>query len=342
MPLHNHVNMDVDTIVLAFITGLTSGGISCMAVQGGLLASALTNQNENTPKSVPVAAFLASKLVAYTILGLLLGAVGSALSLTPSVQGWMQIAAGVFMLLTVGRMLNIHPIFRHFAIQPPKSIYKLLKGKTKDETVVSAGVLGFLTVLIPCGITQGMIVYAIASGNALSGASIMFAYTLGTSPVFFALGVSAAHLMKRKGFTFVTACLILVLGLMSINTGQVVRGSVHTFQNYSDALASTLLSKDPVTIATVNTEGVQEVTINVTSRGYNSSVDSIKTGVPTRLKLVTNDTLGCSRAFTIPKLNYQVMLPLTGEEIVEFTPEKAGVLSYTCSMGMYSGRLQII
>lgn len=334
--------MDVDTIVLAFVTGLTSGGISCMAVQGGLLASALTNQNENTPKYIPVSTFLMSKLVAYTILGLLLGSIGSALSLTPSVQGWMQIAAGVFMLLTVGRMLDLHPIFRRFAIQPPKSIYKILKGKTKDESVVSAGVLGFLTVLIPCGITQGMIVYAIASGNALSGAAIMFAYTLGTSPVFFALGVSAAHLMKKKAFNIITASLILILGIMSINTGQVIRGSVHTLQNYSDALASTLLTKDPEKVARVNTEGFQDVTINVSSRGYDSSVDTIKAGIPTRLKLVTNDTLGCARAFTIPKLNYQVMLPLTGEEIVEFTPEKTGVLSYTCSMGMYGGRLNII
>ena len=31
---------------VAFITGITTGGLSCMAVQGGLLASSLANQIE--------------------------------------------------------------------------------------------------------------------------------------------------------------------------------------------------------------------------------------------------------------------------------------------------------
>jgi hypothetical protein len=33
----------MNNIWFAFITGLTAGGISCLAVQGGLLASALSN-----------------------------------------------------------------------------------------------------------------------------------------------------------------------------------------------------------------------------------------------------------------------------------------------------------
>lgn len=330
-------------ILLAFFTGLTSGGISCMAVQGGLLASALSNQKENLPKHIPVGIFLGSKLVAYTVLGALLGLAGSKLSITSSVQGWMQIAAGIFMLLTVARMLDLHPVFRKFVIQPPKGIYKYLKGISKDESVVSAGFLGFLTVLIPCGITQGMMVYAIASGSLINGAAIMFAYTLGTSPVFFALGVSASHLMKKKAFNYAAALVILILGLIAINTGQVIRGSQHTFQNYKAAITSNSAKEINVgKVAGVNDEGVQEVTINVVTGGYISDVDSIKAGIPTKLKLVTNNTAGCSRAFVIPKLRYQVTLAATGEEIVEFTPTNTGVLSYNCSMGMYSGKLNII
>ena len=33
-------------IIIAFITGLTTGGLSCLAVQGGLLASSLAHQIE--------------------------------------------------------------------------------------------------------------------------------------------------------------------------------------------------------------------------------------------------------------------------------------------------------
>ena len=34
------------SLLVAFLTGLTTGGLSCMAVQGGLLASSLANQIE--------------------------------------------------------------------------------------------------------------------------------------------------------------------------------------------------------------------------------------------------------------------------------------------------------
>ena len=34
------------SLLVAFITGFTTGGLSCMAVQGGLLASSLANQIE--------------------------------------------------------------------------------------------------------------------------------------------------------------------------------------------------------------------------------------------------------------------------------------------------------
>src|SRR5690242_3908156 len=41
-PLGNYMQ----NLLIAFITGLTTGGLSCLAVQGGLLASSLGNQIE--------------------------------------------------------------------------------------------------------------------------------------------------------------------------------------------------------------------------------------------------------------------------------------------------------
>jgi hypothetical protein len=37
----------MEQILLAFVTGLTTGGLSCLAVQGGLLASSLAQQIEH-------------------------------------------------------------------------------------------------------------------------------------------------------------------------------------------------------------------------------------------------------------------------------------------------------
>ena len=166
---------------------------------------------------------------------------------------------------------------------------------------------------------------------------------MGTSPVFFALGLASNQLLKRKSLKYAAATAIFLLGIMSINTGQVLRGSVHTIQNYwAVATGLSESSQKVAEIAGVNAKGIQEVEINVSSHGYQSSVDTLKAGVPVILKLTTENTQGCSRAFTIPEYNISKVLPETGSQTIEFTPTKKGRLSYTCSMGMYTGYFEVI
>ena len=166
-----------------FLTGLTTGGLSCLAVQGGLLATALTRRREARAEKPrrsarakrvpgkraaattgvemahepwPIVYFLGAKLAAYTLLGALLGALGSAIQLSPPVQAVMQIAAGLFMLATALNMLNVHPIFRYAAIQPPKALARLVRDQSKRDNIFAPALLGFMTIFIPCGVTQAM------------------------------------------------------------------------------------------------------------------------------------------------------------------------------------------
>ena len=335
-------------IWLAFITGLTTGGISCLAVQGGLLAATMTTDEEKgiarSEKLQKVGAFLAAKIAVHTVLGAALGLLGASLVLSPMLLGWMQIAAGIFMLGTAGRLLNLHPIFRYFQIQPPKFAYRLLRKVSKDSTksnsLFAPAMMGVLTILIPCGVTQAMMALAIATANPFFAAGIMFAFTLGTSPVFFAMGYAALELLKKKWFVYPAGVVIFILAIISINSGQVLRGSVHTLNNYWAALTDTLPSAGVV--AGVNAEGMQEVNIEVKSNGYTADTNTLKVGVPTRITLNTSNTGGCARAFTIPSYNISKILPATGAETVEFTPTKAGLLTYSCSMGMYTGQFTVV
>jgi len=336
----------MNNIWLAFVTGLTTGGISCLAVQGGLLTSAVTPSSAEAlegqakfTKLSKVGSFLIAKLIAYSLLGFGLGALGSTLTLTPRLLGWMQIFAGLFMLATAARLLNIHPIFRYFQIQPPKSVFRFLRDETKSKNIFTPAILGFLTILIPCGITQAMMALAIASANPLLGAGIMFAFTLGTSPLFLAMGMAALALFKKKAFAYTAALVILILGLLSINTGQVLRGSAHTLQNYWQVLSVTPKTKGRV--AGIK-NGIQEVTINIADSGYTADTQILVANVPVKAKLVTNNVRGCARSFTIPAIGFSKVLPQTGTEYIEFTPTKTGKLVYTCSMGMYTGSFNVI
>src|SRR3990170_3654809 len=105
---------------VVFLTALTVGGVSCMAVQGGLLASTIAVREEADIRSGsrhkhniwPTLAFLITKFIAYVILGFILGSFGSTLSLSDSARLVMQIAASMYMIVVALNLLNVHPIFR--------------------------------------------------------------------------------------------------------------------------------------------------------------------------------------------------------------------------------------
>ncbi|QQG41741.1 MAG: sulfite exporter TauE/SafE family protein [Candidatus Woesebacteria bacterium] len=332
---------------LALITGLTTGGLSCFAVQGGLLTSALAQegignqpgkQNIKYLKEKSILMFLAAKLIAYTLLGFLLGALGSVIVISIKFQAFLQILVGFYMLATAARLLNLHPVFKYFVIQPPTSLLKLVRKSSQVKSFFAPALLGFLTILIPCGVTQAMMLLAIASGGAIWGAGIMFFFVLGTSPVFFLIGLAATELLKNKSFAIVAAIFITILGITSINSGQIIRGSAHTLQNYWKVISGSDIIQGSASIK----DGKQEVTIEVTSRGYKSNTNTLKLGVPVKLTLITNNIFSCARAFVIPSLDYSKVLPQTGKTVVEFTPKTLGQLTYTCSMGMYSGSFNVV
>lgn len=323
----------MENVWLAFFAGLTSGGVSCLAVQGGLLASAVSDEQEKYKDTLY---FLLSKATIYTILGALLGGIGSAFSLSIKAQGVLQILIGIFMIATAGRILNLHPIFRYTVIQPPTFILRKLKAVSNGKNIFTPIFLGALTVLIPCGVTQAMLILALGTGSYLYGGLIMLAFVLGTSPVFFALGLTVSGLFKHAILSKVAAAVIVLIGLISINNGQVLRGSVHTFQNYTAVLFQ---NKEGGQASLTN--GYQEVEITASNRGYASNVKSLKAGVPVRLKVTTQNTQSCARDFAIPSLGINKLLPITGTEIIEFTPQKSGILTYSCGMGMYTGSFKI-
>ncbi len=330
----------MNTIWLAFITGLTSGGISCVAVQGGLLTTAITNDENSKNNKSTVLAFLVSKTVAYTLLGLILGLIGSLLVITPKMSAIFQVFIGIFLLATAGRILNLHPIFRYFVLTPPKSIYKIAKNQSKNRNLFAPIALGALTILMPCGVTQAMMIVALGTASPVQSALIMLAFVLGTSPVFFALGISLTKLIKYKAFNFISAAVITVFAIISLNSAMGLFGSVHTLQNYWGVITGNIKVQQ-VESASIE-KGFQNATITVLNNGYKSDVTTLKAGIPVHLKIVTNNIFSCARAFTIPSLNISKILPATGEETIDFTPTKLGRLAYSCSMGMYTGSFNII
>lgn len=321
--------------LLAFITGLTSGGISCLVLQGGLLTSVISSESE---KYKSTSLFLISKLTIYTALGALLGFFGQNLNIPIKAQGIIQIVIGLFLILTAGRILNIHPLLNYTVLQPPVFILRKIKNLSKNKNFITPIVLGASTILIPCGVTQAMIILALGSGNFLTGALLMFFFTLGTLPVFFALGLTIVNLLKNNFFSKLTALIIIFIGLQSINNGQILRNSPHTFKNYLRVITNNkVVVSNPTTV-----DGIQVVKIVATNTGYTTNTKTIKKGVPVKLVVESKNVQSCARSFVLPSLGISKLLPVNGQETIEFIPNDEGVLNFSCGMGMYTGSFDIV
>ena len=357
----------MNQIFVAFITGLTTGGLSCLAVQGGLLASSLEHQleqqldlqieqelaarrarhsgNKRTrvlahPKlALPILLFLAAKLIAYTLLGFLLGMLGSVLQLNAVSRAILLIAIGIFMIGNALRMFNVHPIFRYFSIEPPKFISRYIRRKAKNSASNFAPLfLGALTVLIPCGVTQAMMAVAVGTGNAMQGAALMFAFVLGTSPVFFVVAYLTMQLGARleKAFMRFVAIVLLVLGLVSVNSGLNLVGSPLSAKNLTQAL----FARPAVTGEVAESDPSSTLQLIASNGGYSPQRLYALAGQPILLNIVTNKTYSCARDFVIPALGIEELLPQSGTVPVEIPAQAAGtVMRFSCSMGMYTGEI---
>ncbi|TMF51844.1 MAG: hypothetical protein E6I21_05705 [Chloroflexi bacterium] len=386
------MSFDASTNVLslAFITGVTTGGLSCLAVQAGLLATSVARQAETDvatqlavkhvvaqrkkrsnrqltkeqrrreraalatlaqpekPKrrnaALPIALFLGAKLVAYTILGIFLGWLGSVLQLSPYSRAALQIGIGVFMLGTAARLFNLHPIFRYFVIEPPRFMTRFIRryAKNSASTVATPLFLGALTIFIPCGVTQAMMVLAVGTGSPLLGAAIMFAFILGTTPVFFGLAYVATRLgeVLHTRFLQFAGATVLILGLVSIEGGLNLMGSPYSFSNLLNSAAVTLAeaSGSSQDVAAAQPDANGAITIHAYNTSYDPSLIKAPSSKPVTLTVVTSGTTGCTRGFVIPAIGLQRTLPETGQITINIPPSAAnGNLRFTCSMGMYSG-----
>lgn len=369
-------------LFVIFLTGLTTGGLSCLAMQGGLLTSVIANQKDQEHEEIvsdneakkkkrkqkyiqsqqknkfslnsfdqldwlPVTMFLAAKLVSHTILGFLLGLLGSAITLSLGVRLAFQTFTALFMFATAMNLLDVHPIFRFVVFQPPKFIQRTVRNSSKSKALFAPAVLGFMTIFIPCGVTQAMEVLAINSGNPIHGALIMFSFVLGTSPLFALLGVATAKLSEGwySKFTKFAAYALVIMAIYSFNGVLIVMDSPVTVNKIVRPITYFFSDERFERLSTPSTKivnGIQKVKIDILNQGYSPDYVQVQAGIPVELTLQSNETYTCALAFVFKEFGINTFLDATDTQTFTFTPTKPGRYTFTCSMGMYTGVLEVI
>ncbi len=356
-------------LAAVLVTGLFAGGVSCAAVQGGLLTGLISRQRATIAKSAtpptgavqtaqrlgwraqlgddlaPVGGFLAGKLVSHTLLGALLGALGGAVQLSVGMRTWLQIGAGLLIIVLGLAQLGV-PGFRRIVIEPPASWMTMVRNRARSRAALAPALLGFATVLIPCGVTLSVEALALTSGSALAGAATMAVFVLGTSPLFAVLGYAArkAATAWRGRLAVLTGLVVVALGLYTFNGGLELAGSPVAASRIAHTVG---LAGSPVTspadTSTVSTQdGRQVVVITASTGSYRPDDVEVRAGVPTTLVIHSDHAQGCVRSFVIASRNEQRILPRTGDTRIDLGVLQPGQLDYSCGMGMYTGTITIV
>ena len=341
-----------------FLTGLTTGGLACIAVQGGLLAGYISTQHPISKGATAfptmliriVSLFLASKLISHILLGIGLGALGSSITLSLEVRLVFQFLASLFMIATAGNLLDIHPIFRYAVLQPPHWLTRSIRRFSKDDSWFVPIGLGASTVLIPCGVTQAMEVLAINSASPMLGGAILGVFVLGTIPLFTLLAVTTHALSTQwnERLRLLTAGLLLFLGLYGINGILIVLDSPYTAEKIWRSIQrigeppewyGTRVFAEEGFVPMAN--GVQLATIEVKNAGYSPERLIVRKNIPVKLTLTTKGVYSCATSFTLRKFQLVAQLQPVDTQSFTFTPTEVGEFSFSCSMGMYQGVLEV-
>lgn len=329
-----------------FVIGLFTS-IHCVAMCGGIhLSTCISysgkmNQkyNNHLAKVMPSVMYNIGRVLSYTVIGGIVGGLGSVIKISNTGSAFISILAGVFMIIMGLNLLNISPKLRKLIPQMPIVLTKKIN---KEKQSKGPFVIGLLNGLMPCGPLQAMQVYALGTGSILGGAAAMFMFSLGTVPLLLGFGVLGTVLTSKhtKGMMKVSAVLVMVLGLIMLNRGFAITGiKINPFMivNQSDENAQINTQENEQTLDL----DVQKVSTILESRRYEPI--TIQKGIPVEWTIVANESNlnGCNNVIIIPEYNIQKEL-VVGNNIIEFTPTESGEFGYSCWMGMIRSSITVV
>ncbi|MCX7746552.1 MAG: sulfite exporter TauE/SafE family protein [Clostridia bacterium] len=321
---------------ILFIVGLLTS-LHCIAMCGGINLSVCVHYKVEEigtkfSKLKPSAMYNLGRVVSYTVVGGIAGALGSVVSFSGTAKGIIAIVSGIFMVIMGLNMLNIFPWLRKLNPRMPKIFGNKIHGNNKKKGPL---VVGLLNGFMPCGPLQAMQLYALGTGSFAAGALSMFLFSAGTVPLMFGFGAVSSFLSGKftRKMLKASAVLVIILGVIMLNRGLNLSG-----YNMALALSS---SGGSGNIAKIE-EGVQIVTTNLESGSYPPII--VQKGIPVRwiMKVDKKNLNGCNNAITSQEFGIENRKLTVGDNIIEFTPESEGNFVYTCWMGMISSSIKVV
>lgn len=219
------------TFLSAFLAGLL-GATHCIgmcgSIAGALTMSLPTEVHQSSSRLwIYLLSYNLGRILSYTLSGILVGFVGAQFIQTLSlsnphliivrISGLFMIVLGLYLggwwqalawLEQMGTHLwyRLEPLGRHFI--PVKRPLQALG-------------FGLVWGWLPCGLVYSILIFSLASCNAVQGGMLMLAFGLGTLPMSLALGVTAPWLVRfaRKLLLHkIMGAMVIIFGLFILLT----------------------------------------------------------------------------------------------------------------------------
>ncbi len=308
------------SLALLFIIGLLTS-FHCVAMCGGInVTQCMTFKGQG--KFSPNLMYNLGRVTSYTILGGIVGAIGSVFTLSVKVQAILYVFIGFFMVLMGLNLFGVN-IGRKILPKMPKSFRNINK-KGNGPYIV-----GLLNGLMPCGPLQSMQLYALSTGSFKDGAIAMFLFSVGTVPLMYLFGKIGDFKNPKiaQNFMKISAVLVLVLGIAMANRGISLLG-----------LGASSGSVSGLTASIEN--GEQIIYTELEPRSYPDLV--VQKGVKVKwvINVSQNNLNGCNNEIIINEYGIKQRL-VVGENIIEFLPTESGNFKYSCWMGMIRANITV-
>ncbi len=345
---------------MLFVVGLLTS-IHCVAMCGGIALSqsvprarpgqAEAYRTEGRLESLrPGLLYNGGRLLSYTLIGGLVGGIGSAFSFSPAIKGALAGAAGLFMVLLGLKMLGILKGLPRLSRLLPKGARQALGGLTGRLRRQGPFAVGLLNGLMPCGPLQTMQLYALGTGSILAGALSMFIFAAGTIPLMLVFGATAALLPRKflPAMMRASAVLVMFLGVVTFARAAALAGialpemtppRAAATQGY-EALAVAAPVPGGQAKATI-AGGVQTIVTEIDANNYRDF--TVQAGLPLKwtVRVSAAKLNGCNNTILVPA--YGIKKPLkVGDNLIEFTPKAEGTIAYSCWMGMIRNRIAVV
>jgi uncharacterized protein len=199
----------------AFVLGL-AGSLHCAGMCGPIALAIPANDRRHFLLGRIL--YNAGRIVSYSLLGLIFGALGASLALA-GLQRWLSITvgAGLIILLFVSRRQALTVPFARAVAHLKGSFARCLK----SHSLGSVGVLGILNGFLPCGLAYAAAAAATATGSWLRAVEFMIAFGVGTVPMMLAIGIFGQKVQWRLRFRFekLMPVSVIVLALLLVLRG---------------------------------------------------------------------------------------------------------------------------